>query len=53
VLDELLNVCAIVFPDPAAAPVNETSDVTTVQEKVVPATVLVKSINVVPPEQKI
>jgi hypothetical protein len=49
----LLSVCAIVFPDPAAVPVNEAALVVTVQLKAEPATLLVKAIEVVPPEQKL
>jgi hypothetical protein len=48
----LLRVCAIVFPDPAVAPVKEAALVVTVQLNAEPATVLVKAIEVVPPEQK-
>jgi hypothetical protein len=40
-------------PVPAAAPVNKPELVATVQLKVVPATLLVKAIPVVPPEQNV
>jgi hypothetical protein len=43
----------ILDPDPAEAPVNVPELVVTVQEKVVPVTLLVKAIPVVPPEQKL
>jgi hypothetical protein len=50
VLDVLVNVCAMVFPDPAAAPVTD-PDVATVHVNVEPPTLLVNEIAVVLPEQ--
>jgi hypothetical protein len=51
VVDEFVNVCAIVFPDPADTPVNEAALVLTVHVNVDPATLLVSATEVVLPEQ--
>jgi hypothetical protein len=50
VFDVLVNVCPIVVPDPAEAPVTE-AGAETVHANVLPATVLVKAIEVAFPEQ--
>jgi hypothetical protein len=52
-VDVLVNVCAMLEPDPAEVPVSNPELVETVQLKVVPATLLVKAIPVVPPEQNV
>ena len=47
----VVNDCDIVEPEPSVAP--DTPETKTVQEKVVPGTLLVNAIDVFPPDQNI